>query len=271
MSICTEIVHLNLSSVLPHGFCHSEWQVLTNIHGPVVRGVHIADTQANEFNSVVLGTRRSAKAQGTLVNMAENVFVELQYRGLDLGSNLRMEEFFEEQAFLHCASPMPVGTEVTIQSDDIVIVALVAHVNEAVAGQEVKVGMVVSPVDLEGTGLDWWKQRVAKAAKDMKTVVIPAVDASELADKTTVMEVVKAEEIAGAMEDASQTTVMDKVDIDAIANAQEDSSQTTVMESVAPEEVAEAGETTASKAESEESASEEKPKKKKRRTRRKKR
>ncbi|HEU0029038.1 MAG TPA: hypothetical protein VFQ53_00305 [Kofleriaceae bacterium] len=88
-------------------------------------------------------------------------FVDLSYRGLSLGRRIKLTQIRPTTGYLEHPTPMPVGTEISISTDDgVVVVATVAAVHEQVGGSDRPPGMMVKPMLDDATGT-WWQQRVA--------------------------------------------------------------------------------------------------------------
>jgi hypothetical protein len=91
-------------------------------------------------------------------------FVDLSYRGLDLGKRLKLTDFHVDAGYVEIPLPMPVGTRVEIATDDgMRIEAMVTHVHEQVAGSDRKPGMRLVP-SLTGKAKEWWTSQVDRAA-----------------------------------------------------------------------------------------------------------
>jgi len=89
-------------------------------------------------------------------------FVDLTYRGLSLGRRIKLTQVRPTSGTLELPSPMPVGTHVTIATDEgVTFDATVSGVREQVAGSDRTPGMVVVPVLAADPVLSWWKARVA--------------------------------------------------------------------------------------------------------------
>lgn len=95
-------------------------------------------------------------------------FVDVTYRGLEVGKRLKLRDVRTELGYLEVPLPMPVGTKLMIDAGEgVVIEALVASVHEQVAGSDLVPGMRIRPT-LSGKAKDWWQahiDRVAEAAE----------------------------------------------------------------------------------------------------------
>ncbi|HLL25404.1 MAG TPA: hypothetical protein VK427_24880 [Kofleriaceae bacterium] len=89
-------------------------------------------------------------------------FVDLSYRGLALGRRIKLTAVRPTTGYLELPMPMPVGTHVSIVTDDgIALDAVVTGIHEQVGGSDRMPGMIVKPM-LEGEAeASWWQARVA--------------------------------------------------------------------------------------------------------------
>ncbi len=96
--------------------------------------------------------------------MPEDVYVDLEYQGIELGTRLCMLQFTEAEAYVQCPHPMPVGSELVVRTGDgLEIPVRVARVREDVAGAEEPAGMFVGASDLDGHARDWWNGNLGAA------------------------------------------------------------------------------------------------------------
>lgn len=94
-------------------------------------------------------------------------FVDLTYRGLSLGRRIKLTQVRPSSGTLELATPMPVGTQVAIATDDgVMFEATVSWVNEQIAGTDRTPGMVVVPALAADPAAAWWKARVALPDED---------------------------------------------------------------------------------------------------------
>jgi hypothetical protein len=92
--------------------------------------------------------------------------IDLTYRGISLGKRIKLTGVRPTTGFIELASPMPVGTEISITADDgVAFGATVMWVHEQVAGSDRAPGMIVSP-RLFGDAAGWWQARVALPEDD---------------------------------------------------------------------------------------------------------
>ena len=86
------------------------------------------------------------------------VFVDVSYRGLELGRRLKLHQVGPRTAYLEHGTPMPVGAPLRIATDEgLSIPVMVVRVHEQVAGAELPPGMRVRAEGLEGQEAAWWK------------------------------------------------------------------------------------------------------------------
>ncbi len=114
--------------------------------------------------------------------MSEDVYVDLRYQGLPLGTRLCMQDFSESEAYLQCPQPMPVGSALVVAVEELEIEVLVRRVTEQVAGAERPPGMFVKPGTLEGAAQKWWAGQVPSKSerKAPDTEVTPVVTPEEV-------------------------------------------------------------------------------------------
>lgn len=182
-------------------------------------------------------------------------FVDVSYRGLDLGRRLKLRDLRPEAGYLEIPLPMPVGTQIELVTDDgLKIAAHVTHVHEQVAGSDVHPGMRIKP-HLGGAAVKWWQSRIdadgvaadeaaARAALELAAARAAAgeheakleaeqrakleAEAAKLAaqpgnKQTMVMSteavqaaLAAADAVEGEIDDVKATTVMDAIDISMI-------------------------------------------------------
>lgn len=105
---------------------------------------------------------------------AAETFVDLIYRGLSLGRRIKLTQVRPQNGYLEHPTPMPVGTALTISTDDgLVLDAVVTSVHEQVGGSEVAPGMRFKPALATDQISTWWKARVT----DTDPVLKPAAPA----------------------------------------------------------------------------------------------
>jgi hypothetical protein len=96
-------------------------------------------------------------------SMGSEVFVDVTYRGLELGRRLKLREVGPSTAYLEHGTPMPVGSQVILATDEgLSIPVVVLRVHEQVAGAEMPPGMRVQAPALEGAAAGWWSGLVTR-------------------------------------------------------------------------------------------------------------
>ena len=89
-------------------------------------------------------------------------FVDLTYRGLQLGRRIKLTQIRPSTGHLELPAPMPVGTAIAIATEEGVrIDAVVTQVYEQVGGAERTVGMTVAPALADAAASTWWQARIA--------------------------------------------------------------------------------------------------------------
>ncbi|MCP4443952.1 MAG: hypothetical protein GY811_01220 [Myxococcales bacterium] len=139
-------------------------------------------------------------SKGILWSMPEDVYVNVQYQGIELGNQLCMQEFTDSEAYLQCPQPMPVGSDVVVcVGGSLEIPVRVARVSEQVAGVEKPPGMLVKALELDEPARKWWAERVPAASSEQAAVKAaePALQAAPAAEV--------------AEEDRADTDVVEKV------------------------------------------------------------
>jgi len=137
-------------------------------------------------------------------------FVDLTYRGLSLGRRIKLTQVRPTSGTLELPSPMPVGTHVTIATDEgVTFDATVSGVREQVAGSDRAAGMVVVPVLAEEPVASWWTARVAlpdedkpkpRPPRNRPVTVLPRAQAAPGATLPPITEVIT-EEIPTVVQD----------------------------------------------------------------------
>lgn len=184
--------------------------------------------------------------------MSNEAFVDVTWRGLEVGKRVKLHGFRAGEAYIDHTTPMPVGTQLALRTDEGLDIAVtVRRVHEQVGGSTETPGMQVEPA-LAGATADWWRARcapdpregvVAKPTLTMSTVEVERVMAAVKdavpeepvepdAGKTEVMaavdpatlaaiEAAAAEEASdpNLVDDGRRTMVMSAVDVNAIVEA----------------------------------------------------
>lgn len=143
---------------------------------------------------------------------AEASFVDLSYRGLALARRVKLTQVRPTSGYVEMPTPMPVGTQIAITTDDgVAIDAVVAEIHEQVGGATQIPGMLVQPA-LSGAAADWWKAHVSAPdpqPEDLRTtdpMVPTTIVGRRMSGDAAVPELV---------DDGHNTAVMDAVDPDA--------------------------------------------------------
>lgn len=160
-------------------------------------------------------------------------FVDVTYRGLEVGRRLRIRDFTSDAAYVEAPTPMPVGTPVDIAIDGgIVVKAIVARVHEQVGGSDRPPGMKVR-ASLDGAARAWWTDRAKElpAPPEPVRVVVPREETAPASPesgpvvvddgkRTQVMPVIDPELSDGTPgeleDDGKRTQMMSTVEIEAI-------------------------------------------------------
>src|SRR5258706_13612641 len=99
-------------------------------------------------------------------------FVDLTYRGLQLGRRIKLTQVRPTTGYLEVPTPMPVGTAIAILTDDTVALeAIVVEIHEQVGGSDRPPGMVIRPKLEAEVAKKWWKDRVDLPELDHKSAV----------------------------------------------------------------------------------------------------
>lgn len=110
-------------------------------------------------------------------------FVDLTYRGLPLGRRVKLTQVHATTGYLEHPTPMPVGTAVSIVTDEgLTIEAVVDAIHEQVGGSDKPPGMRVTPAIATDQLSQWWSARVQPEA----AVASPAPAPPAAAEKVTV-------------------------------------------------------------------------------------
>ncbi|MCX5741268.1 MAG: hypothetical protein NT062_02075 [Proteobacteria bacterium] len=89
-------------------------------------------------------------------------FVDLTYRGLSLQRRVKLARVRPTTGYLEVPAPMPVGTTISIATDDgLAIEAKVLAIHEQVGGSDQVPGMNVAPLLVDPAIASWWTARVA--------------------------------------------------------------------------------------------------------------
>lgn len=87
-------------------------------------------------------------------------FVDVSYRGLEVGRRIRLAEVGPSTAYLEHGAPLPVGSEIALLTDHgLTVAATVLRVYEQVAGVS-SPGMRIGVAELDKRASAWWSERV---------------------------------------------------------------------------------------------------------------
>ena len=96
-------------------------------------------------------------------------YVDLNYRGLSLGRRIKLTQVRPTTGYLEHPTPMPVGTQVAISTDEgVSFEAVVTQVHEQVGGSDRTPGMTVRPQLADDRASSWWVARVALPEQEEK-------------------------------------------------------------------------------------------------------
>ncbi len=134
-----------------------------------------------------------------------DTFVDVAYRGLELGKRVKLRDVRPELGYIDHPLPMPVGTRVEILADEgLTIAAVVVAVHEQVAGDEPRPpGMRVKPA-LDATTSAWWQARVDAAAMAAEADAAQAAAAAAQAAAQAEAAALEAAQAAAAQAAAAQ-------------------------------------------------------------------
>jgi hypothetical protein len=173
-------------------------------------------------------------------------FVDVTYRGLEVGRRVRIRDFTSDGAYVEVPMPMPVGTSLDIAIDaGSIVKAIVARVHEQTGGSDRPPGMNVRAMLVAGDdrARAWWDARVADTpapapAPAPAPVPVP-VPVAASADRTAPA---SPESGPVVIDDAARTAVMPVIDpatldADAAPEIVDDGKRTQMMSTVEIEEI----------------------------------
>ena len=157
-------------------------------------------------------------------------FVDVTYRGLEVGRRLRIRDFTADGAYVEVPMPMPVGSSIEIAIEGgVTIKAIVARVHEQTGGSDRPPGMGVRAI-VDQAARAWWERNVAASPAPPEPPPHPAGEGD--GGKTQVMDVVSVPDDdssdAPIVDDGKRTMTMSAIEIEAIvaqAAAPEDSGE----------------------------------------------
>jgi hypothetical protein len=105
--------------------------------------------------------------------MPGEIFVDVSYRGLEIGRRHKLCEVGPTTAYVEHPTPMPVGTRLALFADGVEVEVEVVRVHEQVAGAERSPGMRVAAPALSPAAAALWQSLVS--VDDPVTPTIPLV------------------------------------------------------------------------------------------------
>lgn len=135
--------------------------------------------------------------------MAQEAFVDVAYRGLEVGRRLRLREVGPRTAYVEVGTPMPVGAGLVLRTDEgVSIAAVVIRVHEQVAGADMPPGMRIRTEALDGAAAGWWQALVTRGDPDIpepeQGPVALTFEVAPQAHDTAVMKVAEVAEVVPA-------------------------------------------------------------------------
>jgi hypothetical protein len=95
--------------------------------------------------------------------MGQDAFVDVAYRGLEVGRRLKLHDVGPNTGYLEHGAPMPVGSGLVMRTDDgLSIPVVVIRVHEQVAGADMAPGMRIRAEALDGAEANWWQALVSR-------------------------------------------------------------------------------------------------------------
>ena len=145
-------------------------------------------------------------------------FVDVTYRGLEVGRRLRIRDFTADGAYVEAPMPMPVGSSIEIAIEGgATIKAIVARVHEQVGGSDRPPGMGVRAT-IDQAARAWWEKMIAASPAPPEPPPHPVGEGD--GGKTQVMTAVEVpdadDDAAPIVDDGKRTMTMSAVEIEAI-------------------------------------------------------
>lgn len=104
------------------------------------------------------------------------VLIDVTWRGLEVGRQVRLHEVTGDHGRLDVALPMPVGSALKLRaSDGLELPAIVTGVHEQSPSGGQTPGMVVAPA-LDGASQAWWSARAAESAAEPPSTATARAD-----------------------------------------------------------------------------------------------
>jgi hypothetical protein len=130
--------------------------------------------------SAIAPSNGAMALRGTLWVMGE-LFVDLVYRGLPLGSGIRLTQIQARRGYLEISAPMPVGSGIAMHVDGIIIGAHVIAVHEQTTVSERPPGMLVQPLLDSEAAIAWWAVAGGLPVQALRAVRDPAPSPAAIA------------------------------------------------------------------------------------------
>jgi hypothetical protein len=144
--------------------------------------------------------------------MSGERFVDVSYRGLEVGRRIKLYEIGPSTGYLEHSAPLPVGATIELATDDgLRFAARVLRVHEQVAGADHAPGMRIGVRELDAAGQAWWGALVTRAdfvadAPPPRQPVAPAAESAPPAAAESASG--RATTLADEDDDAAATNVM---------------------------------------------------------------
>ena len=157
--------------------------------------------------------------------MGQDVFVDVAYRGLEVGRRVKLVDVGPRTAYLEHGTPMPVGSGLVIRTDaGLAIPVVVIRVHEQVVGAELPPGMRIRSDELDRDAAGWWHAQLSReedpAIPEMP--VLPMVPMPP-PEAPVVVADEDAPDVAAPPPVAKDTRVMDVPELAAVLAAAEES------------------------------------------------
>ena len=166
--------------------------------------------------------------------MAGEQFVDVTYRGLDLGKGLRISELQPSSAVVEHPEPMPAGTELALIADDKTMSIVVVHVREKTSTSKAPAAMIVAPLALDEAGQAFWG---GEPASESATAAEPEVESAAELEVESAAE----PEVESAAEPEAEPAAELKAEPTAAEeDPSEASAENTIVEPIAAPDVVEA-------------------------------
>ena len=160
--------------------------------------------------------------------MGQDAFVDVSYRGLEVGRRLKLHDVGPNTGYLEHGAPMPVGSGLMMRTDEgLSIPVVVIRIHEQVAGAELPPGMRIKAETLGGAEASWWQDLVSREDPEIPelpmspVVPMPPSEPAEASEPAEPPEPAEAPEPAAPQ--AHDTMIMDVPELAAVLAAAEGS------------------------------------------------